>query len=341
MRAMVLSGPGKMDILEKQKPRIQHSKDVLLKILAVGVCGSDIHYYRQGRIGGQVIEYPFAIGHECSAEVIKTGPGVTRVKPGDLAAVDPAVSCGFCDQCRSGRPHTCRELKFLGCPGQMEGCLQDFMVLPEKNCFMLPAGIDPVTAVLIEPLSIAGYAVSLWDKPPDPVSVAVLGSGPVGLCSLLALKEAGMPKIYMTDKVDARLKAALDLGAVWAGYPEQINGVDLDAVFECCGEQDALDQAVSLLKPGGRLLIIGIPETDRVGFNPHSMRRKEIRIQNVRRQNHYIPWAVKQMERTSFPAKSLVTHIFSLDDAEKAFELAAGYKDRVIKAVIRMGSRAV
>lgn len=345
MQALVLYGPGKMEIRDKPKPRIQHSKDVLLKVLAGGVCGSDIHYYRQGRIGGQVVAYPFSIGHECTAEVIETGPDAARVKPGDMVALDPAVSCGECDQCLSGRRHTCRNLKFLGCPGQMEGCFQEFLVMPEDNCFVLPPNLDPVEAVLIEPLSIAGYAVRLWENPRGGGSAAVLGSGPIGLCTLLALKDAGITKIFTTDKIDDRLKTSLTLGAESAVNVINNNPLDsflsrealgLDAVFECCGDQAALDQALSLLKPGGRLMIIGIPESDVIRFDPHVLRRKEIRIQNVRRQNNDIPWAVAQVAKASFPTKSLVTHSFSLEEAKTAFELAAGYKDGVVKAVIRL-----
>jgi len=226
----------------------------------------------------------------------------------------------------------------------MEGCLQDYIVMPEVNCFLLPRSLNPVTAVLAEPLSIADYAVSLWDRSNAGLSAAVLGAGPIGLSAVVALIEAGIQKVYLTDKIDVRLNTGVKLGAVWTGNPMDSDvtaGISasekegLDAVFECCGEQDALDQAVLLLKPGGQLLIIGIPETGRTGFDPHLLRRKEIRIQNVRRQNKHIPLALEQISRSSFPADTLVTHTFAMEETEKAFDLVAGYDDGVVKAVIR------
>ena len=161
MKAMALTARNEMTPADVPAPEIRNDTDVLLKVRAVGVCGSDVHYYRTGRIGSQVVTYPFRVGHEFAATVQATGRKVGRVKIGDLVAVDPAISCGQCDQCRAGRRHTCRKLLFLGCPGQIEGCLCEYVVMPENCCYPVRPPITPEQAAFAEPLSIGIYAVTL------------------------------------------------------------------------------------------------------------------------------------------------------------------------------------
>ena len=133
---------------------------MLIRIEAVGVCGSDVHYYTTGRIGCQVVEYPFTIGHECAGTVVAVGNEVTRVRVGDRVAVEPAVTCGMCDQCRAGRENTCRHITFLGLSGQAAGCLSEYLVMPQQNCFPIPADLAWGEATISEPLAIGVYAVA-------------------------------------------------------------------------------------------------------------------------------------------------------------------------------------
>jgi L-iditol 2-dehydrogenase len=129
MKSAKLTGIREIELLEVPDPKIINSTDVLIKMTTVGVCGSDMHYFTTGRIGDQVVAYPFTIGHEGAGIVENVGSDVTRVKPGDRIAIDPAMPCGQCDQCKAGRSHTCRKLRFLGCPGQAEGCLSEYIVI--------------------------------------------------------------------------------------------------------------------------------------------------------------------------------------------------------------------
>lgn len=341
MKTAYLTDPRKITIREVVKPEISSDTAVLLKIITVGICGSDLHYFQNGRIGDQIIDYPFTPGHECAAVVEKTGPKVTLVKPGDRVAVDPAVSCGRCDQCLSGRPHTCRKLRFLGCPSQLEGCLSEYIVIPEQNCYPFDKSMTFTQGVLVEPLSIAVYAVT-YLKNIKSDKIGILGSGPIGLSVLLALQKTDISAIYITDKIESRIEAALNAGAIWGGNPEESNIVEaiqnqtlgLDVVFECCGDQAALDQAVELLNPGGKLLILGIPEIERISFNISRLRRKEISIQNIRRQNQCFQTAVDMIKNGSVEVDFMATHTFPLTEAQNAFELASSYKDGVIKAII-------
>jgi L-iditol 2-dehydrogenase len=341
MKAAVLTGIEHLEIREFTKPSIEKSNEVLLKVDAVGVCGSDIHYYKTGRIGKQIINYPFTIGHEFVATVSEIGTKVTRVKPGDVVTVDPAISCGICDQCLQGRRHTCRNLKFMGNPGEHSGCLSEYVVLPEDRCYSLNKDFNALEGVLVEPLAIANYAVKFIDKI-DVGTVGILGTGPIGLSVQLNLRTIDVEKIYVTDKLDYRIEKAKDLGTVWGGNPDKVDIVSevtkaepllLDVVFECCGQQDAINQAIRILKPGGHLIIVGIPEVDEISFDIHNLRRKEITIHNVRRQNECTNSAIDFIANNRDVSK-LVTHKYNFNEIVEAFELVAGYKDGVIKAVI-------
>jgi len=132
MKAQLLTGIRRMEMREVAQPEISRPNEVLLKIEAVGVCGSDVHYYETGRIGSQVVEFPYIVGHECAAVVAEVGSEVDTLKVGDPVAVDPLIACGQCDQCRAGRINTCRNQKFLGCPGQVQGCLSEYIVMPAE-----------------------------------------------------------------------------------------------------------------------------------------------------------------------------------------------------------------
>jgi L-iditol 2-dehydrogenase len=341
MKASLLTGIRKMELRDISTPGISSAKDVLLRVGMAGVCGSDVHYFRNGRSGGQDIELPWIVGHECAAVIEKVGPHVTHVSPADRVAVDPAVSCGNCAQCRAGRPNTCQNLRFLGFPGQMEGCLCEFIVMPEENCFKIDDRLSLSQGVLVEPLAIGIYAVDFLEKM-DIGTIGILGCGPIGLSVMQAALAQDIHKIYATDKIPERLEYAHRKGAVWTGNPKEMDIVSevlrktdgLDAVFECCGDQEALDQAIDLIKPGGTLFILGIPEIVRVSFDAHKLRRKEIRIQNVRRQRECTQRAIDLIASKEVDVDFMATHNFSLEEAQKAFELVAEYGDGVIKAML-------
>ena len=343
MKAMMLTGIRQMEMMDVPDPKIENDTDVLIKMRVVGVCGSDVHYYETGRIGSQVVQYPFPVGHEGAGVVEAVGSAVTRVTPGDRVAIEPAMPCGECDQCLSHRPHTCRKLRFLGCPKQADGCLSEYIVMPEGSCFKVTDKTSLDEAAISEPLAIGVYAVKQSTAMQD-AKVGILGSGCIGLSVLLPAKAQKASAIYVTDKIDKRLDLAKTAGAVWGGNPdkedvvEAVKGLEpggLDVVFECCGEQEALDQAIEMLKPGGKLLLIGIPPTaDRVSFLIDKLRHKEVCIQNVRRQNHCVQPSLDMMDRGDFDVNVMVTHRFPFEKTQAAFDLAASYEDGVLKAMI-------
>jgi L-iditol 2-dehydrogenase len=342
MKAAVLTGVRKVEIREVPNPGIRAHDDVLLRTAVAGLCGSDLHYFVADHVGSEKVPYPAIVGHECSAVVEAVGSAVKLFKPGDRVAVEPAVSCGRCDQCRAGRPHTCRTVGFLGHPGDRDGCLAEFFILPERNLFPLPSTMSLTEAMLAEPMSIALHARALAGGTLGS-AVAVLGAGPIGLSLVLALKREGGAEIYASDRSDARAAAAAKAGAKWSSNPERADIVaeilkreplGVDAVFEVSGDPAAIEQAVELVKPGGWIYQIGIPLSDRVSYPIAKLRRKEISIRNIRRQNRCLKRALTLIESRHLDVAWLATHAFKIDDAAKAFAAAADRTDGVLKASI-------
>jgi len=343
MKSMQLTGIREMQMMEVETPTIVNPADVLVKMKVLGVCGSDIHYYVSGKIGSQVVKYPFPVGHEGSGQVMEIGPEVTHVKVGDRIAIEPAMPCFNCDQCLEGRPHTCRHLKFLGCPGQADGCLSEYIVMPQTSCYPIPESMSYDQAAISEPLAIGVYAVRLANIDFAGKNVGILGFGPIGMSVILPLLQKGAKNVYVTDKIDSRLAIAEKSGAVWTGNPDKNDVVAaikeqepalLDLVFECCGKQEAVDQAIDMLKPGGKLMIIGIPEFDRWSFPVDKMRHKEICIQNVRRQNGALEETLELLAKGKIDVSLMPSHRFKFDDSKQAFDLVAGFSDGVMKAMI-------
>jgi L-iditol 2-dehydrogenase len=342
MIAAVLTGVRKVEIREVPKPAIRADDDVLLRTAVAGLCGSDLHYFVADQLGSEMVAYPAIVGHECSAVIEAVGPAVKLLKHGDRVAVEPAISCGRCDQCRTGRPHTCRTVGFLGHPGDRDGCLAEYFILPERNLLPLPAAMSLTEAMLAEPMSIALHARALAGGNLGS-SIAVLGAGPIGLSLIIALRREGGADIYASDRSDARAAAAVKAGAKWSSNPEREDLVSailkreplgMDAVFEVSGDPAAIEQAVELLKPGGWIYQIGIPLADRVTYPIAKLRRKEISIRNIRRQNRCLKRALTLIQAGHLDVAWLATHSFKIEDAAQAFATAADRTDGVLKASI-------
>jgi len=330
-------------------PVIVKDTDVLVNVRAVGICGSDVHNYVEGGIGARKVVYPFIPGHEAAGAVAAVGAAVTRVKPGDRIMIEPAHHCGECDQCKAGRFNTCRKIQFMSSAAEMQGCMCEQVVVPEQNCFRIPESMTFEQAAVAEPLSIAIYSVQQSIPMSAATPVAILGAGPIGLCTMLAAKAAGATRVYVTDKIPARLALAKQLGAAWTGNPLEVDVVaemgraeplGVPVVFECCGAAEALDQAVLLLSPGGKLVITGIPDGHRISLNIDILRRHELTIYNVRRQNQTVEVTLQMLADSKINVDALVTHRVPLAEAKRAFDLVADYADGVLKAMVVNGERA-
>jgi L-iditol 2-dehydrogenase len=238
--------------------------------------------------------------------------------------------------------HTCRKLRFLGCPGQAEGALMEYIVMPEESCFPLPGNLTPDHGSISEPLAIGVYAVKKAGGVKG-LKIGIIGYGPIGMSVMLAAKAEGVKEIYVTDKIDPRLMIASKEGASLTGNPDNEDIVKkvlqkvplgLDIIFECCGQQEALDQAVDIVKPGGKLVIVGIPEFDRWSMKVETTRRREISLQFIRRQVDCVETAIESMTNGKINVDNMVTHRFPFSKTKEAFDLVADYRDGVMKAMI-------
>ncbi|NMB90377.1 MAG: alcohol dehydrogenase catalytic domain-containing protein, partial [Chloroflexi bacterium] len=245
--------------------------EALLRILSVGVCGSDVHYYLEGRIGHQVVSAPIIMGHEFSAYVTALGPGVEGLDVGDLVAVEPGISCGECEMCQLGHPNLCPHVRFCGTP-PVDGVFAEYAVMPARNCFRLPAAITPPEGALLEPLGIAIHAVNLAHLRPGD-RVAVLGAGPIGLLCAAVARAAGASAVYASEPLAYRREFARRYAATEVYDPSRqdvvaevlsaTSGRGVDVVFEAAGADETPQQAAGMVRTGGKILLAGIPASDR------------------------------------------------------------------------------
>jgi len=346
VKTALLTGIRQIEVKDIEKPSPGRG-EALVKVACVGVCGSDIHYYRTGKIGVQVVKYPFIVGHEASGVVEEVGDGTSSLKPGQRVAIEPAIPCGECQWCQGGRPHICPEVKFLGTP-PIDGAYREYMVMPYQNLIPIPDGMSFEEAALTEILAIGLHTVDIIGLKPGN-SVAIFGSGPVGLAILLMAKVSGAAEIFSTDLIEARLKMTQKLGAHHLINPqkddpveyikEHTEGIGVDITFEAAGEQETIDHSLDAVKIGGKVAVIGIPELERVSYSPE-IRRKELLVQQIRRSNQAardVERVISLIETQRLQVGPLVTHKFPLEKIKEALDLVDGYKDGVVKAMIDMG----
>lgn len=343
MREARFTALRKIEFADVPEPTIARDGEVKVRIDRVGVCGSDVHYYVHGRIANRYVRYPATLGHECSGTVVEAGPA-SGLAVGTRVAIDPAFTCGRCDQCRRGRSNTCRELAFMGSPGEAPGAVAEYRVLPGRNCLAVPDAISLDEAALIEPLSVGLHAVRLGCLSAGQ-RIGILGAGPIGLSVLLCAKaQAEGIKAYATDLLAARRAVAETCGADWAGdgHDDPVGQIleqeprGLDVVFECSGDPACIDEAMRMLSPGGTLVLVGIPAAQEICFDVHTMRVKELTFRNVRRQEGCMSPAIRLLAEGRIDARPMLTHHFALSQIEPAFELVAGYADGVVKAMLEL-----
>ena len=343
MRAARLHGIGDLRLEDVPRPE-PSAGQVLLQVICVGVCGSDAHYYREGRIGNQVIDEPLILGHEFSARVVGLGEGATGIGLGQLVAVEPAVSCGDCEWCNQGHPNLCPKVRFCGCP-PYDGVLAEYVALPAENCYPLPAGVDPVEAVMLEPLGIAIHAVDLAHLRPGQ-TVVVLGAGPIGLLIAAVARASGAAQVLMSEPLADRRGFAegycadvvLDPGRVDIGSEvlRLTGGRGVDVVFEAAGAPDTCQQAADSVCIGGKVIVAGIPEDDRMLLTASVIRRKGLTIKLVRRMKHTYPRAIRMVQKGMVEVRSVARPVLPLDQVRTAYEMVARYEPGVLRAIIQI-----
>lgn len=343
MRAMLAHGPRDVRLGEVPRPE-PGPGEVLVRVKACGICGSDIHSYEYGEIGGTAIEEPLVLGHEPAGVIEALGPGVEGPAVGTPVAVDPATPCGRCEFCLEGHPNVCRQIEFYG-NYPWHGAFREYLTRPADLVFPLPEGMGFDEGAVLEPLGIALYVAELGDiRLGD--RVAILGSGPIGLLTLQMVRLSGAAEIFATDLVDERLEAAIRLGAdeawnaegenVVAAIMDRTGGRGVDVAIEAAGAPEAVEQAMEVARPGGTVILVGIPADDRISFKASTVRRKGLTIKYDRRMKHAYPRCIALAQAGLVDLKALATHHFPLERLADAFELVSKRKDGVLKAIIEV-----
>ena len=315
---------------------------ILVQVKSVGICRSDIHYYSRGEIGGIKITDPITPGHEFSGQVVKVGKNILTVKIGDRVAVDPSVSCGVCEFCRRGDPNLCAEIKFCGTPPIM-GALAEYYVASEIQLFKIPESLTFEDGALLEPLGVALHSVRLA-KPKGNQKIAVLGLGSIGLCIVQLAALYPNNKISVFDDIENRVKFAkrydielalkIDRNLLKNQCEFQNCFGKFDIVFESAGSSNAVDIAMKLAKPGGKVVMVGISPDEDITISSTEYRRKGLTLIGVRRMKDTYPEAIDLVKNGKISFDGMVTHRFSLEMGASAYSLVEKYEDGVIKAVI-------
>jgi len=322
VKAAVLHAPGEIRIEERERPQ-PGPREVLVQVTAVGVCGSDVHYYEHGRIGPHVVEAPLILGHESAGRVVELGEGATKHAVGDRVTMEPGVPCGRCRECRAGRYNLCADVQFFATP-PVDGAFTEFVAIHEDFAFALPESLSDEEGALMEPLSVGVWAcrkaaVSAGDR------VLVTGAGPIGLLAMQCAIAFGATEVTVSDVNERRLEVARRTGATQTVTPDDELPGDFDALIECSGHPAAVAAGIKALRPAGTAVLVGMgPEEE--GTLPLSVvQSREIWVTGTFRYANTYPAAIALAASGRVDLKAIISGHFGLDDAEAA--LRAGRED--------------
>lgn len=315
--------------------------DVQVRVEAVGVCGSDVHAYTEGAVGGTPNVYPMVLGHEPAGRIVKAGAGVSGLVPGDRGALEPALYCYHCEFCLSGHHNVCANIRFMSNPHH-PGFFREVVNLPAENFRPIPAKMSFEEAALAEPLAIGIHSVHLTSIRPGE-TVAVIGAGPIGLLTIAALRAAGAGRVWAVEPLAHRRElacamgtdAALEPGEAVAEILRETGQRGVDCAIDCAAGEETMNQAIRLTRNAGRVALTGIHSKRFVAMDGSAMRRKELTIFNVRRSNHETEEALDLLGARGEWFRSLLTHTRRIDQIDDAFAIASHYRDGVGKMIVR------
>jgi L-idonate 5-dehydrogenase len=314
--------------VETEEPPQPGPGEVLLRLGAGGICGSDLHYYFEGRNGSFVVREPLVPGHEASGVVAGVGEGVTRVKPGDKVAVSPSHACGRCDYCRAGREHLCRNMRFLGSASvfpHTQGMFREYFVMGERQCYPVAGDVSLGELAFAEPLAVALHAVNrggdLLGK-----SVLVTGAGTIGCLTVMAARLAGAARIAVTDVLERPLAQARAVGAdatLLAGADARLPDAEFDVAYEVSGNFNALKACVAATRRGGVIVQVGTLPHEPLPFVVNDIMAKELDLRGAFRWGIEFDWSVGYLASRRVDVRPLLSGQFALQDAVAAFHAAA------------------
>jgi len=337
--AAFLHGIGDIRISQIPVPQPQQD-ELLLKVRAVGICGSDLHCYVDGGTDGSAWGAPLILGHEIAAEVVDDSAAPSGLAAGCLVAVDPGRSCGRCEWCRRGHDNLCPGILFSG-SRDTHGALCEYITAPMANLYPVPEEFSAADTAILELLGVAVHTLDLASVKPGE-TVLVLGTGPLGLLLVQLSRHLGAASVFAVDPLEYRCATASQLGADEVAVAHDAvaawtDGSGVDVVLEATNSANAMQQAAQCVRIGGRLMLAGIPDGDVVSLGASLMRRKGLTLKAVRRMAPGVYLRAIELVRSgAIDLRPLATHTFSLQQTAEAFDLQANHRDGVIKSVIAM-----
>lgn len=341
MKAVVLRDKGKLVIEDWDIPPCGEG-EVLVAMRRVGVCGSDVHFWKDGRIGTAVIKFPRILGHETAGVVAEVGKGVTSVNVGDRVVIEPGLFCGKCRYCVNGRYNLCVESKFMGSPS-LEGAFREYVAHPAHLTYRIPEGLSYEAAVLAEPLNLALYTFRRIGMTPGSTAL-IIGAGTIGLTTLLMFRACGAHHLFITDIRPDRLAIARELGAdaainskdtdVRKAVHELTDGMGVDFAVECSGAPQGLLDAVNGCRRGGAVATVGMFHPGEFSFSFLELLRRETDIRPIFRYAKSYQDTLAMLGAGLIKPERLVTHHFPLERSVEAFELAEVGRDGAIKVMV-------
>ena len=321
----LLTGLRKIEIIEEDINYKKSSGKLLVSMTSVGICGSDMHYFDHGGLGSHKQNLPMQMGHE-PAGIIYDAPSCSKFKPGDRVAIEPGFSCFHCGYCHSGKHNLCDHVEFMGANDY--GAFSNYNILDESQCFKIQDHVSDDTIALLETMGIAMHTFNV-SKFENNSNILIIGAGPIGLCHAIHGKLLGH-NISLLELEDYRINHATSIGF---NASSSFDETKFDNVIDCAGNQESLRDSILLTKKSGCVSIVGIPCEDYLQINPHKMRTKELRLQNVRRSNQTLLKCIDLYNNVDLD-NMLVTHRYSLENIQSAFELVSEKKEKVIKCIV-------
>ena len=327
----------KIEIFEEEISKLKKGQ-ILVAMKSVGICGSDMHYFKEGGLGSFKNPLPMYMGHE-PAGIIVDSNGSEKFKEGDRVAVEPGMPCVTSYWSMKGKHNLCDKGTFMGANAQ--GAFSDYVIVEELQLVKIPDNMSYNLASLLEPLGVCLHTANLIE-PKFTESATIFGAGPIGLCMYSILEKAGVKDIFMVDKLPYRVKFAKEFGVSESfllsdNYDKKIkeltNGMGTTMAIDTGGTVESIDGCINVSSVNGKVALIGIPEADFVNYNPHRMRSKELTIKNVRRSNQTLDDCVKHYTGDKNIEK-IISHEFKFEDIQKSFDLVADYSDQVLKCII-------
>ena len=309
MRAARLHAVGDLRVADEPEPEGGPGMS-LVRVTAVGICGSDLHWWDEGAIGDAKLSHPLVLGHE-GAGVIAGGP-----RRGERVAIDPAIPCETCRACRDGYRNLCHRITFAG-HGETDGMLREVMAWPSALLHPLPDQVSDADGAMLEPLGVAIHSADLGHLP-FAGTASVIGCGPVGLLLIGVLKAAGARSVLAVEPLAHRRAAAARMGADQV-CDSAVGDAGVDVAFEAAGNDEAVGLAMASVRPGGRVVLAGIPGDDAIRFGASLARRKGLTIAMVRRMNEVYPRAISLAERGVVDLAAVVSSRSGLGEVREAF----------------------